>query len=103
MSVLRWMARISLAEWIMIGALVALLWRQRPPAGGHPGQPATRSWVLNACVAIAVAGILAGAIWRLSWLSLIGFAAAALGLGLMIRGWSLALRRWFRGLLGRRR
>ncbi len=101
MSLVRWMARISLVEWIMIGGLVALLWCRRPPAA-RSTTPGTRSWALDACVAVAVIGILAGAIWRLSWLSLLGFAAAALGLGLMIRGWSFSLKRWFRGLLGRR-
>jgi len=102
MSILRWMARISLAEWIMIGGLLTLLWRRVPQAGSRPGQSASHSWPLDACVAVAVIGILAGAIWRISWLSLAGFAAAALGIGLMVRGWGFALKRWFRALLGRK-
>jgi hypothetical protein len=96
------MARISLAEWVMLGLLVALLWRRSPRVASGAGQPAARSWALDACVVVAVIGILAGAIWRLSWLSLLGFAAAVLGLGLMIRAWSWAVKRWFRAILGRR-
>jgi hypothetical protein len=52
-------------------------------------------------VAVTVLGILAGAIWQQSWLSLIGFGAAALGLGLTIQGLLRSLGRALGRLLGK--
>ena len=99
MGVLRWLAKISLAEWLIIGA--ALSWLARRPATGGDAPAAPRSWAINACVAVTVLAILAGAIWQQSWLSLIGFGAAALGLGLAIKGWARALGRRLARLFGK--
>ena len=96
MGVLRWLGKISLTEWLIIG--IALSWLIRRPAprtrSAAAGPAAPRAWAIDACVAVTVLGILAGAIWQQSWMSLIGFAAAALGLGLTVRGMMRALGRW---------
>lgn len=102
MTIIRWIGRISLAEWIVLGVLVSLLWRntrRTTPTSQHPGVSAR---IIDLCVLLTVLGIIGGAVWQLSWLSLVGFAAAALGIGLMVRGWGLSLTRWVAGIFGRR-
>jgi hypothetical protein len=104
MGVLRWLAKISLAEWLIIGLALSWLVRRRPPSGSAPtgaGHAAPRPWAIDACVAVTVLGILAGAIWQQSSLSLIGFGAAALGLGLTVKSWARALGRALGRLLGK--
>lgn len=99
MGVFRWLAKISLTEWLIIG--IALSWLIRRPPPDKPRPAAPRAWAIDACVAVTVLGILAGAIWQQSWLSLIGFGAATLGLGLTIQGGMRALGRWLGRLFGK--
>jgi hypothetical protein len=103
MGIVRWLAKISLAEWLIIGVALSWLIRRPPPSGDPPaaGSAAPRPWAIDACVAVTVLGILAGAIWQQSWLSLLGFGAAALGLALTIRGWGRTLGRKLGRLLGK--
>ena len=104
MGILRWLAKISLTEWLIIGIALSWLVRRPSPRAGAPaaGPAAPRAWAIDACVAVTVLGILAGAIWQQSTLSLIGFGAAALGLGLTIKGWMRALGRALGRLLMRK-
>ena len=112
MGVLRWLAKISLAEWLIIGIALSWLARRRPPGGAAqtasgaqraPRVPADapRPWAIDACVAVTVLGILAGAIWQQPALSLLGFGAAALGLALTVKAWGRAIGRALGRLLGK--
>jgi hypothetical protein len=104
MGIVRWLAKISLAEWLIIGVALSWLIRRPPPsrsAQTDAGPAAPRSWAIDACVAVTVLGILAGAIWQQSALSLLGFGAAALGLALTIKGWGHTLGRKLGRLLGK--
>jgi len=104
MGVLRWLAKISLAEWLIIGVALSWLARRRPPrraAQTDAGPDAPRSWAIDACVAVTVLGILAGAIWQQPALSLLGFGAAALGLALTVKAWGRAIGRALGRLLGK--
>ena len=100
MAVFRWLSTISLLEWLVIGAAITWL-VQRPRRKTPAVSQNTHSWVLNLCVGVTVVGIVGGAIWSSSWLSLLGFAAAAFGIALTMRGWGRSLNRWLRRLVGR--
>lgn len=107
MSLLRWLSRVSIAEWLLIGLAIAWLVRGRPPASraAPAGQPRRRDWVIDGCVVVALIGLIGGAFWHIAWLSLLGFAAAALGLALAIRAGALRIaqtvRRWMQRLTRR--
>jgi hypothetical protein len=103
MGIVRWLAKLSLAEWLIIGVALSWLIRRPPPdrSAQSAAGPAPRPWAIDACVAVTVLGIVAGAIWQQSALSLLGFGAAALGLALTIKGWGRTLGRKLGRLLGK--
>ena len=100
MAVFRWLSTISLLEWLVIGAAITWL-VQRPRSKKPTANQNTSPWAIDLCVGVTVIGIVSGAIWSISWLSLLGFAAAAFGIALTVRGWGRSLNRWLRRLVGR--
>ena len=83
-ALFRILTHLSLLEWLVMIAVIG--WFVRRPRSVDATQRAPApSWVLNICVGLTVIGIVGGAIWQIRWLSLIGFAAAVLGIALVVR------------------
>ena len=98
MSLLGWLSRLSLLEWVLIGAAISFL-VQRPAT---PAQTSQRfDWIINLCAFITIGALCAAAVTGEQWLGLVGFGSAVLGLALGMQRMWRRLKRWLAHMLGR--